>query len=57
MATPFGFHPFLLKLHADSGCTGPKFKAGLARVCRQVNVETVKRPDAAKGTFAVLPRR
>ena len=55
MATLFGLHPFLLKLYADSGYQGPKFKAGLARVCRQVNVEIVKRSDAAK--FVVLPKR
>ncbi len=39
MATLFGLYPFLLKLYADSGYTGAKFQAGLARVCRQVNVE------------------
>ena len=31
MATLFCLCPFLLKLYADSGCTGPKFQAGLAR--------------------------
>lgn len=55
MSTLFGLYPFLLKLYADSGYTGPKFKAGLARVCRHVNVEIVKRTDAAK--FVVLPKR
>jgi len=55
MATLFGFYPFLLKLYADSGYTGAKFQAGLARVCRQVNVEIVKRSDVAK--FVVLPKR
>ena len=55
MATLFGLYPFLLKLYADSGYQGPKFKAGLARACRQVNVEVVKRSDAAK--FVVLPKR
>ena len=43
MATSFGAYPFLLKLYADSGYTGPKFQTGLARVCRQVDVEIVKR--------------
>ena len=57
MATLFGLYPFLLKLYADSGYTGPKFQAGLARVCRQVNVEIVKRSDAAAGKFVVLPKR
>jgi transposase len=55
MATLFGLYPFLLKLYADSGYMGPKFRQGLARVCRQVNVEIVKRSDAAK--FVVLPKR
>ena len=57
MATLFGLYPFLLKLYADSGYTGPKFQAGLARACRHVQVEIVKRSDAAKGTFVVLPKR
>ena len=55
MATLFGLHPFLIKRYADSGYTGPKFQAGLARVCHQINVEIVKRSDAAK--FVVLPKR
>ena len=55
MATLFGLYPFLLKLYADSGYAGPKFQQGLTRVCRQVNVEIVKRSDA--GRFVVLPKR
>lgn len=55
MASLFGLFPFLLKLYADSGCQGPKFQRGWRRVCRKVNVETVKRSDAGK--FVVLPRR
>jgi transposase len=55
MAALFGAYPFLLKLYADSGYTGPKFRTGLARVCRQVDVEIVKRSDA--GRFVVLPKR
>ena len=55
MAALFGLYPFLLKLYADSGYAGPKFQAGLARVCRQVRVEIVKRSDA--GRFVVLPKR
>ena len=57
MATPFGLYPFLLKLHADSGRQGPKFQAGLRRAMRQVEVEIVKRSDAAAGKFVVLPKR
>ncbi len=55
MATLFGTFPFLLKLYADSGYAGPKFQAGLARVCRQANIEIVKRSDA--GRFVVPPKR
>ena len=55
MSTLFGRHPFLLKLYADSGYQGPKFQAGLKRVCRQINVEIVKRSDIGK--FVVLPKR
>jgi transposase len=57
MATLFGLYPFLLKLYADSGYQGPKFRQGLKRVCRQVNVEIVKRSDAAAAKFVVLPKR
>ena len=54
-ATLFGMFPFLLKLYADTGYAGQNFQAGLKRVCRQVNVEIVKRSDAGK--FVVLPKR
>jgi transposase len=56
MATIFGMYPFLLKLYADSGYQGPKFQQGLRRVCRQINLEIVKRSDAGK-KFVVLPKR
>jgi transposase len=56
MATLFGMYPFLLKLYADGGYQGPQFQGALLRVVRQVNVEIVKRSDAAKG-FTVLPKR
>jgi transposase len=55
MSTLFGLFPFLLKLYADSGYQGPKFQQALRRVCRQINVEIVKRSDTGK--FVVLPRR
>ena len=55
MATLFGMYPFLLKLYADAGYQGPKFQQGLARVCREVNVEIVRRCDTGK--FVVLPKR
>ena len=53
MATLFGMYPFLLKLYADAGYQGPKFQQGLARVCREVNVEIVRRCDSGK--FVVFP--
>ena len=55
MASLFGLFPLLLKLYADSGYQGPKVQDGLARVCRGVNVEIVKRSDTGK--FVVLPKR
>ena len=55
MATVFGLYPFLLKLYADGGYQGSKFQQGLARVCRGVNVEIVRRGDTGK--FVVLPKR
>ena len=55
VASLFGLYPFLLKLYADSGYQGPKFRDGLAHVCHQVNVEIVKRSDV--GRFVVLPKR
>ena len=55
MATLFGLYPFLLKLYADAGYQGLKFQTSLARVCREVNVEIVRRCDASK--FVLLPKR
>jgi hypothetical protein len=56
MATLFGLFPFLLKLYADGGYQGPLFRAAIQKTMKQVDVEIVKRSDAAKG-FVVLPRR
>ncbi len=55
MSTLFGLYPFLLKLYADSGYQGPKFREGSGAVCHQINVEIVKRCDVGK--FVVLPKR
>ena len=55
MASLFGLYPFLLRLYADGGYQGPRFRDGLARVCRQVRVEIVRRSDASG--FVVMPRR
>ncbi len=55
MAMLFGLYPFLLKLYADAGYQGRKFQRSSARVCRDVNVEIVRRCDKSK--FVVLPKR
>lgn len=52
----FGLFPFLLKLFADGGYQGPRFRRALAEVLPQLSVEIVKRSDQAQG-FEVLPRR
>ncbi len=56
MATSFGLYPFLFKLYADGDYRGPAFQAGVRRVCRDVEVEVVKRSDTVKG-FVVPPKR
>ena len=55
VASLFGMYRFLLKLYADAGYQGPKFRQGLALICRTVNVEIVRRCDTGK--FVVLPKR
>ena len=50
MSVLFGAFPFLLKLYADGGYQGPQFRKGVSCVCRQVDVEIVKRSDTA-GVF------
>lgn len=54
--TLFGMFPFLRKLFADGGYQGPQFRAALAKVAPQINIEIVKRSDQAKG-FELVPRR
>src|SRR6185437_6147425 len=54
MSTLVGLFPLLLKLYADGGYQGPKFRAALKPACEQVNVEIVKRSDASK--FVVLSK-
>jgi transposase len=54
--TLFGMFPFLKKLFADAGYQGPQFRAALAKVFPQIDIEIVKRSDRAKG-FELLPRR
>jgi len=52
----FGLFPFLLKLFADGGYQGPRFRRALAEVLPQLSVEIVKRSDQSQG-FEVIPRR
>ena len=47
--------PVPTKLYADAGHQGQKFQTGLARACRAVNAEIVRRCDAGKSV--VLPKR
>ena len=56
MATMFGMYPFLLKLYADGGYQGPRFRDAVGKILARVNVEIVKRSDQAKA-FVVLPKR
>ena len=49
-------HPFLLKLYADGGYHGPVFQSTVRKILRQIDVETFKRSDLAKG-FAISPKR
>jgi transposase len=56
LSTLFGRFPFLRKLFADGGYQGPQFAQAIARLFPQLDVEIVKRSDAAGG-FKVLPRR
>jgi transposase len=52
----FDRFPFLRELSADGGYQGPQFAQAIASVFPQLDVEIVKRSDAAGG-FEVLPRR
>jgi transposase len=55
MSSLFGMFPRLLKLYADGGYQGAKFRHGVKRVCWQISVEIVRRADTAK--FTILPKR
>ena len=48
--------PFLVKLFADAGYQGPKFRKAVKEIMPQLKVEIVKRCDQAKG-FKVVPKR
>ena len=56
IATLFGRFPFLRRLFADGGYQGPQFEQAIASVFPQLDVEIVRRSDAAGG-FKVLPHR
>ena len=56
MASLFGAFPFLVKLYADAGYQGPRFKSAIKRLLARVNLEIVKRSHQAKG-FVALPKR
>ena len=56
MQLPYGRFPFLEKLFADGGCQGPVFAEGVKKAMARLEVEIVKRSDAAIG-FEVLPLR
>jgi putative transposase len=56
LSTLFGMFPFLQKLFADGAYAGPIFQEALAKILPQLDIEIVKRSDAAKG-FVVLPKR
>jgi transposase len=55
MGMLFGLYPFLLKLYAGSGYQGAEFQARSRAVCRQVNVEIVRRTEPHK--FLIPPKR
>ena len=56
LANLFDLCPSLLKIFADGGYQGPVFKQSVKTILSKVEVEIVKRSDAAKG-FVLLPKR
>ncbi len=56
LSTMFGLYPFLVKVFADGGYQGAKFRDAMKQVMPELSIEIVKRSDAANG-FEVLPRR
>ena len=54
LATLFDHYPLLVKLFADAGYQGPKFRDGARQQRRRLKVEIVKRTDTG---FKVLPKR
>jgi len=56
LSTLFGLFPFLQKLFADGGYQGPQFANAVVKILPSLEVEIVKRPDAAVG-FEIVPKR
>jgi transposase len=56
LSTLFGMFPFLQKLFADGGYQGPQFANAVVKILPSLEIEIVKRPDAAVG-FTIVPKR
>ena len=56
LSTLFGMFPFLQKLFADGGYQGPQFANAVVKILPSLEIEIVKRSDAAVG-FQIMPRR
>jgi transposase len=56
LSTLFGMFPFLQKLFADGGYQGPQFANAVRKILPLLQIEIVKRPDAAVG-FEIVPKR
>jgi transposase len=56
LSTLFGMFPFLQKLFADGGYQGPQFANAVVKILPSLDIEIVKRPDAAVG-FKIVPKR
>ncbi len=52
----FNRFPKLRKMYADGGYQGEKFREAVKKMLPKLDVEIVKRSDAAKG-FEILPKR
>jgi hypothetical protein len=48
--------PFLQKLFADGGYQGPQFANAVVKILPSLEIEIVRRPDAAVG-FTIVPKR
>ena len=55
MATMFGLYPFLLKLYADGGYQGPKFRDAVRKYCTRERRD--RQALRSSEGFVVLPKR